>query len=411
MGAREFYPEFGRKGAGSGDQDDGEKDISQQLARISGEIKTFAEKANSEMKATGDLSKETKARVDELLAKQSGLEARMLEIEQKQSLPPGGGDDPEVKSMGHQVIESDALKAYVEAGKGRSGVRIPVKAVTSSPTSAGAAVAPHRLPGILPLPTLRLTIRDLLAPGTTGSNAVEYVRESGFTNNAAPVSEAPARKPESDLTFEAVTTGVKTIAHFIKATKQILDDFAQLQSYIDGRLEYGLALKEETQLLKGSGVGNNLHGILPQASAYVPAFSVPFQTSIDQLRLAMLQAELAEFPASGIVLNPIDWARIELMKDGDQRYLFALPQGVATKGLWGRPVVDTQAMDVADFLVGAFRLGAQIFDRQQSTVEIAYQNEDDFVRNMVTIRNEERLAFALYRPEAFVHGTFEVESA
>jgi HK97 family phage major capsid protein len=242
-------------------------------------------------------------------------------------------------------------------------------------------------------------------PGRTTSNLIQYVRESGFTNAAATVSEGDA-KPESTMTFELQQSPVVTIAHWVKASKQILDDFAQLQSYIDGRLRYGLQLVEENQLLKGSGVGNNLDGIYTQATAY----SAPFApsgafTKIDVIRLMLLQAELAEYPATGIVLHPSDWAAIELTKDSQRQYLFANPQAVATPMLWGRRVVATQAMTVDTALVGAFSLGAQIFDREDANVVISTENQDDFIRNMVTIRAEERLALAVYRPAAFVKNT------
>ena len=129
---------------------------------------------------------------------------------------------------------------------------------------------------------------------------------------------------------------------------------------------------------------------------------------IDRLRLALLQAELSEFPADGIVLNPIDWAAIELTKDGEGRYIVGQPQEGTAARLWNRPVVATQAMQQDEFLTGAFRLGAQIFDRMDVEILISTENDKDFENNMVTIRAEERLAFAVYRPEAFVTGALTV---
>ena len=105
-------------------------------------------------------------------------------------------------------------------------------------------------------------------------------------------------------------------------------------------------------------------------------------------------------------MHPSDWARIETAKDGMGRYLIGNPQGTISPTLWGLPVVATQAMAVDKFLVGAFRLGAQIFDRWRARVEIATENEDDFVHNRVTMLCEERLALAVYRPEAFIFGDF-----
>jgi HK97 family phage major capsid protein len=277
-------------------------------------------------------------------------------------------------------------------------------ATTDAAGSVGDAVNQTRLPGILPLPQRRLTVRDLLSQGRMDGSTLEYVKETGFTNSAAPVAEGAA-KPESDLKFDLVTTSAKVIAHWMKASRQILSDVSQLRSTIDQRLLYGLAYVEENQLLNGDGTGQNLNGIIPQATAYSAPITLSSPTSIDLMRLAMLQAALAEYPATGHVMNPIDWAFIETLKDSEGRYIIGNPQGTINPTLWGLPVVQTQAMTVDKFLTGAFKLGAQVFDRWDARVETGYVN-DDFTKNLVTILAEERLALAVYRPEAFIYGDF-----
>jgi HK97 family phage major capsid protein len=379
--------------------------ILKEIKRIGDELKPIGEKALAEAKKAGDMTLETKTKVDELLIKQGELQARLQEAEQKLDRRGGDKDAVEQKSVGQRFIESDAWKDFKEKNVDirERGVNFGVKAITSDPASAGDGIAPDRLTTIVGIPDRRMTVRDLITPGRTGSAAIQYLQETGFTNNAAIAAEG-TKKGESSLTFDLKNQAVVTVAHFIKASKQILDDFAQLQSYIDGRLRYGLMLVEDAQLLKGSGVGNNLNGIYTQATAYVAPLAIPGATRIDVLRLALLQAELAEYPSTGIVLHPTDWAAIELTKDDNGAYIFANPQSLAQPGLWGRPVVTTQAMTLDSFLVGAFKLGAQVFDREEANVVIATQNEDDFVKNLITIRGEERLALAVYRPEAFVKG-------
>ncbi len=270
--------------------------------------------------------------------------------------------------------------------------------------SSGTSLVPGaRVPGIVAPPNRQFTIRDLLATGTTASSNVEYVKETGFTNNARPVTEGTT-KPKSDLTFNMYSAPVRTIAHIFKASRQILDDAPGLASYINARGTYGLKHVEEQQLLNGNGTGQNLNGILNQATAFAPAFNASDETPIDRLRLAVLQVILAEYPASGFVLNPIDWARIELTKDNEGRYIVGNAQSPIGPSLWGLPVVQTQAMASGEFLTGAFNLGAQIFDRMGVEVMLSSENVDDFERNMFTIRVEERLALAVYRPESFVTG-------
>jgi HK97 family phage major capsid protein len=374
------------------------------------EVKGLAEKAVAEAQKGVDATTSQKETIDGALTAMNEAKARLDDLEQKMARGGGNADDRQ-KSIGEQFVESEGFKNFEATGFSKSarGGDLQIKATLTSATtdadgSVGDAVQTTRLPGILPLPQRRLTVRDLLSQGRMDGSTLEYVKETGFTNSAAPVAEGAA-KPESDLKFDLVTTSAKVIAHWMKASKQILSDVSQLRSTIDQRLLYGLAYVEEQQLLNGSGSGQNLHGIIPQATAYSAPITLSSPTSIDLMRLAMLQAALAEYPATGHVMNPIDWAWIETLKDGEGRYIIGNPQGTISPTLWGLPVVATQAIAVDKFLTGAFRMGAQVFDRWDARVETGYVN-DDFTKNLVTILAEERLALAVYRPEAFIYGDF-----
>jgi HK97 family phage major capsid protein len=115
---------------------------------------------------------------------------------------------------------------------------------TTGTGGAGDGIAPDRLAGIITPPERVMTVRSLLMPGRTASNLIQFVQETGFQNMAAPVAEGAA-KPQSDLTLELVDTPVRTIAHWFKASNQVLADIPLLQSYIDGRARYGLKYEEE----------------------------------------------------------------------------------------------------------------------------------------------------------------------
>jgi len=391
-------------------------DATKALNDVQNELNKKSEDALAEAKRSGQLSAETKEAVDRLMTTQNGLQesintlkASLGELEQEYARMPINRAAATVKTAGSLVAESDLLKAFaasVEGGK-RVNVSIPRAALTSADVGEGI-VEPQRLPGVDVMPKQRLFIRDLIAPGRTTSPAIFWVQQTGFTNNAAAVGENPVGgKPYSDIEFGSKITPVQTIAHMFKASKQIMDDMAQLQSMVDAELRYGLKYVEEQEILFGDGTGNNLEGIVPQASAFAAAFSVENQTGIDDLRLAMLQAQLARFPASGHVLHFIDWARIELAKDTLGRYILANPADLTGPTLWGLPVVATEAAAFqGKFLTGAFQAGAQIFDREDANVVISTENADDFEKNMISIRCEERLALAVKRPEAFVYGDF-----
>ncbi|WP_415492051.1 phage major capsid protein, partial [Brevundimonas diminuta] len=227
------------------------------LKQAADDVKKVAETTQTEVKNLGKVTEETKQKADDALVKHNEISERLSVIEQKMTQPEGR-DDERHKSAGQMVAESDELKSFI-AGGGKGRISIAVKAIISSLTtdangSAGDLIVPQRVDGIITPAQRRMTIRDLLTPGNTASNAIQYVKETGFTNSAATVSETSgATKPQSEIKFDIVTTPVTTIAHWVLATKQILDDVPQLRSYIDGRLRYGLEYVEEGQMLNGGG--------------------------------------------------------------------------------------------------------------------------------------------------------------
>jgi HK97 family phage major capsid protein len=387
------------------------KAIADALAGFDGKIKSFVEKASADIANSGKVASETKSALDKFLADAQGLQARMLEVEQKLARrAPGAG--PAQKSLGAQLTETDGFKALASSGRGTA--RLNVKTTITSGIygsespqiegGAGDLIRPDRLPGIIQPAQRTFTIRDLLLPGRTSSNAIEFPREVGFVNRAATVEEG-ATKPESTIGFTLESVNVRTIAHWIPASKQVLADVPMLQSYVDARLRYGLKLEEENQLLTGNNVGQNLHGLVPQATDFNTGLSQVGDTAIDTIRRAILQVRLAELAPNFVVLNPIDWADIELTKDGEERYLIVPNVQVgAQMVLWRLAVVETTAMTSGEFLVGA-GAGAQVFDREEAAVEVSTDHSDFFVRNLVAIRAEERLALAMFRPESFVHGS------
>lgn len=404
---------FGQLGDLGADQIEKEyKEVKASLDKVGGELKEYAEKSRAEVEKLGALSAETKAKVDEVLIAHGENKARLQEVEQRLVNLAKPQDKPEQpKSAG--IMVADKLKEVgVSASfRGSHRIEVPRNAITSFDAAGGNLVAPDHRPGIVPGATRMMTVRSLVAPGTTSSNNVEYVRETGFTNAAAPVSENPSTgKPYSEIIYALAQAPVRTIAHMFKASRQILDDLSGLQSQIDARARYGLMISEENQLLLGNGTGNNLSGMvtLAQAFGYESGMTVTAEQRIDRLRLAILQVHLADYPATGIVLNTLDWAMIELLKDGENRYLISRPADGAEPRLWGLPVVSTNSMTLDNFLVGAFSLACQIFDRATAEILVSTENDKDFEKNMVSIRAEERLAFAVTRPEALVTGQFNV---
>lgn len=385
------------------------KDNTQQMSKT---IKDQAE----EMRKHGTTTEETKAKMETLEKNYDEL-SKNLAAYQKQAAKSGrplynyGSEDgePQNESAGRLFIGSDQYKSMVKNGEQKSApVRFKSffqKDLTSAAASAGTLVVPQRTNEIIAGPDRELRLRDLMNVQNTTSNAIEFVQETGFTNNAAPVVEGEL-KPKSDITFDVVTASVKTIAHWIPATRQILDDAAQLRNYIDNRLTYGLKLVEESQILYGDGTGENLQGIMTNANIQTNNEVLAGDTKIDHLRRSMTKAYLAGYPVTGITLNPMDWEDIELMKGNDGHYIWVSVTEGGQPRIFRVPVVQTPSIVENEFLLGAFGVGATLWDREDANVRISESHADFFARNMVAILAEERLALTNYRPESFVKGTF-----
>lgn len=382
--------------------------MSQAIQTQQEEIKKYGSTSDSTVQSIEKLEKN----YDELSKNLHDLEKEMSKKGRPAYRYGGSDEDTQEKSAGELFIQSDQYKQMVQNGEQKSA---PVqfksffrKDLTSAADSAGTLVIPNRVPGVVAGPDRELRLRDLMNVQNTDSNAIEYVTETGFTNNAAPVAEGNL-KPQSNITFDVATATVKTIAHWIPATRQILSDAAQLQNYINNRLTYGLKLVEESQILYGDGTGENLQGIMTNPNIQVNDTVRAGDTKIDHLRRSMTLALMAGYPVTGLTLNPIDWEDIELMKGSDGHYIWISVTEGGQPRIFRVPVVQTPSIVENEFLLGAFGIGATLWDREQANVRVSESHADFFARNMVAILAEERLALTNYRPESFVRGRFDTE--
>ncbi|MDB5630430.1 MAG: phage major capsid protein family [Tardiphaga sp.] len=334
-----------------------------------------------------------------------GVKCQLLELEQKMARRGGASGPSEPETMGKQFTDNTDLKGFADYRTRPSRFSMDVKTtLTTAVDSAGPLGSPYR-DVVVQFPQRRLTVRNLLPTINVTVGSVEYARQTTRTNNADTVAEAAA-KPESAYAWELKDLPMRVIAHWIPASRQVLDDLPQLRGLIDTELMYGLKLKEEEQLLYGSGTGQNLTGLVTSATAYSAPITVSSPNSIDLIGLAILQNALALYPADGVVVNSADWMYMRLLKDTQGRYIMGDPQSVVQPVLFGLPVVDTPAMTVDKFLVGNFQSAATLYDRWNARIEVSTEHADFFVKNMVAILCEERLGLAIKNPLALTYGDF-----
>lgn len=395
--------------------------VSQKLDEVTDGVKSTAEDALKEAKKSGEVSQETKVKADELLTQQTvlnkaveelknsleGVKSQTLEISQQvaEGIGNGGGASPTMTLGQAFVAEEDKIKAFADSGaKGTLSIDVS-NAITTAANSGGGLIYHEEERSPVRMPQRRLLVRNLLTQGNTGSDLVLYRKQILRDDKADMVAEGAAM-PESNYGWEKAEARVKKIAHHTNISEEALADADQLQTEIDTELRYGLDLKEEKQILAGDGQGENLSGLLTEATAFVAANGLPNATRIDRLRLGILQVALADYIATSFVMNPTDWAAIDLLKDSQQRYIFGNPGSMSTPMLWSKDVVESNTMSAGEWLAGDLAMAATYYDRQSADVQISSEHGDNFIEDMLTMRARKRVALAIKRAAAMVKGDF-----
>lgn len=354
----------------------------------------------------------TNEQLEEMRKKSGLLTEQVSEISQKMARGGSRSGDEAPETIGQRFVNDERVKAFIDSDPSKGAVDFRVKATLTTATtdaagSAGALATPAFRDSAVPLLRRRPRVRSLLPVIQVSSGSIEWPSQKGRTDGAAMVAEG-STKPSSDIQYELKTTAARVIAHWMKASKQVLEDAPQLRGIIDTELMDGLALKEEDQFLNGDNTGQNLYGLIPQATAF-GAPNLPSLADIntmDVIALAMLQLANSYHDADGVILNPGDWLVMRTLKNSQGDYILGSPMQQVNPSLWGVPLVPTPAMAAKKFLVGQFQAAATIYDRWEARIELGYVN-DDFVNNLVTILGEERLGLGVKRPDALIYGDFD----
>jgi HK97 family phage major capsid protein len=271
----------------------------------------------------------------------------------------------------------------------------------------GEVVPSQYVPGIIFDPDRAVHVRDFIPTATTTSDNIRYTRETLFTDYTGMVTPGSA-KPKNEFVLSAINAPVETIAAFVVVHNNMLDDVPGMTGYLTARLPKKIKLKEDQQILYGTGNSPQLEGITTIAQAYVDTLADANVNRFDVLTKAIAQVRADEYQANAIMINVSDWYNLLLLKDQDGQYLMpeAFRFGAQAPRIAGVPLIGTTAITAGDFLVGDFAMGTQIFDRQQVNIRFFEQDSDNVQKNLTTVRVEERLTLANYRPSAFVYGNF-----
>lgn len=368
-------------------------------AELEKKIVTLSEKKAEDEKQAAEL----KAELDKLGKEQAKLAQKMLDLQQS-GVGKAGGEKQ--MTLGERMVASDGYKGFL------AGTVRKVSLAAASPVVTPDGAVPADFQGVKAEPTLAASVKAAFPHVTTTSNSISWLQEKEFTNNAAAQTEGSV-KGESKAEFEEKDAPVRTIAHFIRITKQLAEDAPALAAYINTRMTYLLDREIEDQLLNGTGTSPNLSGIF--ASGNYVAHGVSYDnvpedfTVLDLIRRCATKINAAGYRANTLFINPMDFDTLRGMKDANGQYLMGTPmQDNASVRPWGLAVCESSNVAEGKFMVADTRMGATIYDRQGITLEMFEQDSDNVQKNLVTIRAECRMAFAIESVNCFVGGDLEV---
>lgn len=355
--------------------------------------------------------KDTKAEIEKKLNDYNDLHKKMQEqldaIDTK--FQRIGGEEKKAETfeakLRKALTENKDDIARIKRGKKSVVLDFDVKVddmTQANSFSSTTVVSPQYLPGIIYNPERTIRLRDLISQGVTSSNVVTYIQEYAQTLSNADVTTEGSEYKQGDVDLKAVSSNVIKITNYVIVSEEMLEDVDGLTSYLMTRLPDKLKNEEDDQILNHA-----TYGLLTLGTAYVDNLADSDISRIDILVDACRQVIDDEYRPTAIVLHPTDVTKMKLTKDDSGQYIF--PWIFMNNGqviLDGVPVVVTTAVTSGTFMVGDFKRAAQIFDRRQLSVEMTNVNEDNFVKGMVTVRCSERIAIVVYRPKAFVYGTF-----
>lgn len=282
--------------------------------------------------------------------------------------------------------------------------------MTAANTFTGNVPGYDKLPEIHFDPDRKARARDLILQGTTTKTAIEYTRETAVTDNTGTTAEG-AEWNQNDFTLVAATAVARKITNYIILSEEMLDDVEGMTSYILARLPSKINKEEDEQILEGDGAGVNLSGLVTNATAYSDNLADSNVQRIDVLADAVRQVEVgSNNDATGIVVHPNDFYKIVMTKESTYGYVHPWILMQTPLVIAGVPVMSTTAITEGDFLALS-RMAAQVFFRQQMQIEFSNQNEDNFIKGMVTVRASKRLALPIYSPLSMITGDFAVALA
>lgn len=252
-------------------------------------------------------------------------------------------------------------------------------------------------------------VRDILNVQPITTDSAYVIRDSGGEGGPTAV-QMGAAKPQTDRDYVKLIAPVTKIAHYFKIPEEMLADNSWLQNEISSIGLEELFAKEDDLILNQVGAAGLFAGLTTATNSTAWAAPGSLATSIDQannydvLVAGWTQARNAKVNPNYILCHPSDYARMVLSKATTGEYVFGAPN-VSIPNVFGIPIIPHTAMTSDKFLIGDFSK-VKLGQREGVSVRFYDQNEDDAIKNMVTVVIEERITVVAGRADYLYYGDF-----
>ncbi|CAB5217878.1 major_cap_HK97, phage major capsid protein, HK97 family [uncultured Caudovirales phage] len=300
---------------------------------------------------------------------------------------------------------ADALGRFARKESKSFGFEMDTKTTTMTESANLTGSIPREYANqVYSFPQRKVHVRTLLPIGSISQGLFTFPKETGETGTVGVQTEGSA-KNFVDMSLTMTDAPARYIAGYLQISRQMLEDIPAMTSFLQARLLERYLIAEDAQLLNGTGSGVNLTGLTVAATAASGSSTV----DVEQLVDACAQVASADYNATGILVNPLDWAAILKTKTASGPY--SVPGSIVIDNngqinIAGIPVYQSTAIAVDKFLVGDWNMGAQIMQHTGIGVQFSEFDADNFQKNLITVRVEARIAFPIYYGGAFVYGDF-----
>lgn len=392
-----------------------EENVKQQLDQLGNLIDAKIEKANGQVleNAKGTIDSVLKGEIANL-TKSFNERVDAIEMQNKKNLE-AAKSNKSFKAQLEDAVREGALDSMVKGHSRAASFEIKAD-MTTAADFTGEVIPADRVAGYKYDPTRNVHMRSIIPNGTTSSDVVRFVKESGYSDGSATKAEG-ATLGQSDFDLTAVDANVQKLGAYMRISEEMLADAPAISSYISTRAAEKLMVLEDAQILNGNGTAPNLSGIITDAADFVTGSGGAFYQSVeaanefDVLVAALNQLALSEYQANYIILNPTDFHKILLLKDTQNNYLKDQVYAGLAPNFMGVPVVVNTAIAAGTFLLGNFGIGTQLWTRDNLSVEFFREDGTNVRDGFVTAVVKERIALTNYLPNAFVNGSFSTAKA